>query len=980
MTDALEEHIQSIGREIFDRALRHKAHTLKVKDWEAQVLTWCLKDPKLKVKILRFVDVLPALKTHRDIIDHMKEYFPDTMERLPLPLRLGRALAGESLLTGRAAAYAVRWAVRRMALHFIAAEDIEEACQVLKKMEEGGASFTIDLLGEAVTSELEADEYTNRVVNLIQTLAKTFGDRANVSIKPSALYSQFDPVDTEGTVHAVKQRLAHILKEARAARAFVCLDMEQYTCRDLVVRIFKETLGEKEFLDTEDAGIAIQAYHRDAERVLVDLIEWAKKRRTPVSVRLVKGAYWDYEVIHARQNNWPTPVFVDKHDTDISFERLTALLLENHAHVHAAIASHNVRSIAHAAALKNQLGLGPKELEFQVLYGMADPIQEALIEMGLPVRVYTPFGELIPGMGYLVRRLLENTSNESFLRQGFLESTASPEILLRDPLRSTVRAPKPQIILDEGTQETEGIPSFQNEPPLDFSHEDERRRMREAIQAAHHECGKTLPLRMMGQDVQTNSTLQSTNPADLNEIIATVSCAGVAETDAAIEAARKAQTAWAQRGVRARAEILFKTAEGMRRHRFDLAALEVLEVGKGWREADADVCEAIDYLDYYGRQAIRLFRPAPIQQVPGETNDLVCRPLGVGAVIAPWNFPLAILTGMTSAAIVTGNAVVMKPAEQSPAVARKLMDLFEEAGLPDGVLNYLPGRGEEAGARLIESPSIKFIAFTGSREVGLAIRERVGQLKKGEQFLKRLITEMGGKNAIIVDKDADLDEAVLGVIHSAFGYQGQKCSACSRAILLSDIHDTFLKRLVEAAKSLRVGRPEKPSTFLGPLIDAAALEKAREYARIAASLHTIHLEYPQANLPQEGPYFGPLIVSGVTPESPLAQDEIFAPILAVMRASDFDEAVQMANSTAYALTGGVYTRNPAHIKKVNAVFEAGNIYINRSITGAVVGRQPFGGFKLSGTGLKAGGPRYLDEFVLAQTISENTLRHGFAPL
>jgi len=413
----------------------------------------------------------------------------------------------------------------------------------------------------------------------------------------------------------------------------------------------------------------------------------------------------------------------------------------------------------------------------------------------------------------------------------------------------------------------------------------------------------------------------------------------------------------------------------MRERRWELAAWEVFEVGKGWREADADVTEAIDYLAYYAREMLRLAAPRETQRLPGETNIYFYEPRGVAAVIAPWNFPLAILTGMTVAALVTGNCALMKPAEQSPMMAVHLREILRQAGLPDDACQLLQGGGE-LGAHLVRSAKIHLIAFTGSREVGLEILREAYTHRPGQSNVKRVVCEMGGKNAVIVDSDADLDEAVVHIIDSAFGYQGQKCSAASRLILLEETYDRLLSRLVEAVRSLKIGPPEDPRNAIGPVIDSEAQDRIAGYIRVGKKEATCALEM---HAPKEGMFVGPVIFSDVDPQSRIAQEEIFGPVLSVIKARDFDHALAIANQSSFALTGGIFSRSPAHIEKAREEFRVGNLYINRGITGAVVERQPFGGLKLSGIGSKAGGPDYLLQFLEPRTISENTLRHGFVP-
>src|SRR5207249_4574647 len=394
--------------------------------------------------------------------------------------------------------------------------------------------------------------------------------------------------------------------------------------------------------------------------------------------------------------------------------------------------------------------------------------------------------------------------------------------------------------------------------------------------------------------------------------------------------------------------------------------------------SDADVAETIDYCAYYAQEMLRLARPQR-RDVPGEDNAFFYEPRGVAVVIAPWNFPLAILTGMTAAALVTGNTAIMKPAEQSSVIAAKLMEIFEEAQFPPGIVNYLPGIGEEIGPTLAEHPDVALVAFTGSRGVGMVLKRQTAELAPGQTHIKRLIAELGGKNAIIIDDDADLDEAVSGTVASAFGYQGQKCSACSRVIVMEPLYDVVLERLIEATKSLKVGPAEDPACKVGPVIDAEArdrilgyIEKGKQECRLAYA-GDIGL------LAAEGTYVAPHIFADVAPTAVIAQQEIFGPVLAVMKAKSLAEALQIANGTDYALTGGIYSRSPENIRRAKREFRVGNLYINRKITGALVSRQPFGGFKMSGVGSKAGGPDYLLQFMVPRVITENTMRRGFAP-
>jgi RHH-type proline utilization regulon transcriptional repressor/proline dehydrogenase/delta 1-pyrroline-5-carboxylate dehydrogenase len=517
------------------------------------------------------------------------------------------------------------------------------------------------------------------------------------------------------------------------------------------------------------------------------------------------------------------------------------------------------------------------------------------------------------------------------------------------------------------------------EPLTDFSREAARQAMRTAVGQVARQLGGTYQPIIDNRLTPAPATFDSLNPSHKRQVVGRCGKASPDQARQAVAAAAAAFPGWRDTDVQRRAGYLHAAAEVLRKRRFELAAWQVHECGKQWREADADVAETIDYCDFYAEEMLRLARPRT-RNVPGEENVYFYEPRGVAVVIAPWNFPLAILAGMTTAALVTGNTVVMKPAEQSAVVGAKLMEVFQEVGLPPGVVNYLPGIGEEVGPVLVEHPQVDLIAFTGSRAVGLHINREAATVKPGQFQVKRVIAEMGGKNAIIIDDDADMDEAVHGVAASAFGYQGQKCSACSRVIVPESLHDPFLARLVAATASLPVGPAEDPGALVGPVIDEgayrrilAAIERGKGEARLALAGKL------PPHLAEEGYYIAPHIFADVPPGSSLAQEEIFGPVLAVLKSRDLTHALELANGTQYALTGGLYSRSPAHIARVKREFRVGNLYINRKITGALVDRQPFGGFKLSGIGSKAGGPDYLLQFVLPRTITENTLRRGFAP-
>ena len=957
------------------------------KGFYGSLMDWAMRDEHFKTQLFRFVDVLPTLTSAAEIARHLKEYLGEEHLELSPALQLGlKAAGGASWLFGSG----VKAQVTGMARQFMLGNDDKEIAATLRRLHEQGSAFTVDVLGEAVVSEVEADEYAGRYLRLMEFLAGAIAEwphpsasnpspegplpALNVSVKVSALYSQIHPTDPDTAVERISARLRPILRRAAELGAFINLDMESYALKDLTLRLFKGIFTEPEFASQPDCGIALQAYLKNSEADLAGIIAWAREHRRRPTVRLVKGAYWDYESVIAQQRHWPVQVFARKAETDANFERLSLVLLENDDAVAAAFGTHNVRSIAHVLAQAERLGLDRRKFEFQMLYGMADPIKAAVLGLGCRLREYCPVGELLPGMAYLVRRLLENTSNEGFLASKFAKS-ASREELLKDP-RALIAAEAP----------TASVPAphsalrtpHSNEPPTDFTITAEREKMGRAITSLRRKLGQRYPLMINHRPFKTSDWLPSLNPANQNEVVGYAAQAGVAEAESALEAASEAQPRWGAAPADNRAAVLEKLAMLLRRDKASLCALEILEAGKNWTEADADVAEAIDFCNFYASVMRELGRPHQTQAVAGESNLQHWWPRGVGVIIAPWNFPLAILTGMTAAAVVAGNAVVMKPSDQTPVIGARLMELFIEAGVPAGVVNLLTGPGGQVGAHLVAHPMVDFIAFTGSREVGLKIWETAGRTAAGQASLKKVVCEMGGKNCIIVDSDADLDEAVAGCIASAFGYQGQKCSALSRLVVLADNYNRFLDRLIAAAASLRVGPAETPGNIIGPVINREAQQ--RILGVIEAGKQEATLAW-QGALPEDpnACYVPPAIFTDVPRHSRLFREEIFGPVLAVTKAKDFAAALKLANDSEFALTGGCYSRSPAHIELAKAQMVCGNLYINRPITGPVVERQPFGGFRMSGGGTKAGGREYLQNFLAPRVITENCLRRGFAP-
>lgn len=991
-----ESRIFEFGSDMLRRARGHKTSVLSAKFYSDALMEWSMKDPQFKVQMFRFVDAFPMLRTPEAILDHLNDYL--SQPGVTVPAAIGAALKAGGIMKGAAAA-TISKQIEGMAAKFIAGRDAASALPGLRKLWDDGIAFSVDLLGEACLSDQEADAYRDKYLDLISNLpAEVAGwpsqprleidhlgaiPRTNVSVKISSLSARCDPIDTEGSINDLMRRLEPILETARDRGVFVNFDMEHHALKDFTIELFMRCCQRINF----QAGMAMQAYLRSGVEDAKRVCDWAVRSGRIVTVRLVKGAYWDAETIKAEQAGWPCPVWGTKWQTDACFERMAGVFVDacprsaSVGGVKLALGSHNVRSIAATIAALEQRGLPHSAVELQMLHGMADQLKHAAAELGLRMREYVPVGEMIPGMAYFVRRLLENTSNESWLKAGFLDN-ADAGALLRAP----GSAPSPGAVKVDATDVKSGVdlltlaperhklsPAFDglgngrpffNEPLRDFSDQRQNKAFAAAI------AGATVP-----------RIANDRTPDQARDMVAK---------------AHAAFPAWRDLEPRTRADVLIRAADLMRQQRDGLAGVMIREAGKTWREADADVCEAIDFCDYYARLALPLFSRTRLGRFIGELDEQWYQPRGVAAVISPWNFPLAICCGMTVAALVTGNTVVVKPAEQTPGIASVMCDILqsamEQAGvdkkLARDVLHFCPAPGETTGAALVRDPRVALIAFTGSKAVGLDIIQAAGVTPAEQPHVKKVVCEMGGKNALIIDTSADLDEAVLAVRHSAFGFQGQKCSACSRLIVVDPEGDAgpaikhFTHRLVEATRALVIGDPVLPGTDIGPVIDAESKAKIERYIDIAKSQSRLELALPvPAGLEDRTgrSYVGPHIFTGVRPDHTIAREEIFGPVVAVLAARTFDEALDIANDCPYKLTGGVFSRKPSHLEKAKREFRVGNLYLNRGITGALVARQPFGGFAMSGVGSKAGGMDYLLQFVEPRACCENTLRRGFAP-
>ncbi|MBI3466495.1 MAG: bifunctional proline dehydrogenase/L-glutamate gamma-semialdehyde dehydrogenase [Planctomycetes bacterium] len=1022
LQDGLNAEIAELGRDLWSRTRGEVPGVFDKGYWQGKILEWAMHDPTFKVDMFRFVDVLPTLVGTEQVSQHVREYLLKPGRELPTLLGAALKIASGGLAAGLAAR-AIRKNVTDLAERFIVGRNAREALPVLCKLYDQQFAFTVDLLGEAVVSDAEADAYATRYVDLIENLYEEVSrwpangridrnhlgpiPRTNVSLKISAMEPHIDPVDPAGSAQRLQRRVLPLFLRAKDRNVFLNVDLEQWSIHGITYDLFERLLLHPQLNGWPHVGIVVQAYLKSAEDDLRRMLELARRRGAPITIRLVKGAYWDYEVVHAGLNGYPCPVLTSKDATDSNYERLSALLLENFEHLLPAFGSHNLRSLTHAIVLARRMKVPPEAYEIQMLYGMAEPERAALRSMGHRVRLYAPVGEMLPGMAYLVRRLLENTSNSGFLRLSHHEGADIAALLASPPLsplpsrgegqtisplpsggegpgvrgrvsdlgpalalRATV--PPPHDVMRRGDLTT----PFENCPLTDFSHPDRQQAFAAAVRRLAESLPLSVPGVVNGRPRRGGKTHERECPSEPSLKVATVALATPQDADEAVRVAYAAWPAWRDRPVTERAMLLERLADRLEADRLGLAALEAYEVAKPWRESDADVAEAVDFCRYYARQALVEMAPRPLRDLPGESNQMWYEGRGPALIIAPWNFPLAILCGMATAALVAGNTVLLKPASQSSAIGFALYERMIAAGFHPQVVQFVPGEGREIGAVMVDHPLVAQIAFTGSKQVGLSIIERAAKVRPGQPQVKRVVCEMGGKNAVIVDDDADLDEAILGVMKSAFGYAGQKCSACSRVIVVGSAYEPFMARLIEACRSIHIAPAHDPACVLNAVIDRAACEKLRE---------TIANPDPGATpvyvgeAPRDGYYVAPAVFLVTDSGHRSMHEEFFGPILTVMRADTFERALELANNCEFKLTGAVFSRMPSHLELARQRFRVGNLYLNRGCTGALVGRQPFGGFGMSGIGTKAGGPGYLLNFADPRAVCENTMRRGMTP-
>lgn len=932
--------------------------------WSQQVLLFSSKNSRLQKQLFKFVDLYPSLKTPEMVSKYLLEYMREEDLFLgDLIYFAARLPLGASLVD-----YFTKFGVKSLAKNFIVDNDEQKLSKKIEELRLSGLDCTLDILGELAISQEESEKYLQTYLDLLETKPGIA-----LSVKLSSLCPQMKASAYELNKKTLKDNLAKIFRAALGNGSEITIDSEHYDTKTLFFDTVKELLLTEEFKNWSGAGVVIQAYLKESRSDLISFIEFSQKRKASLKIRLVKGAYWDYERAVAIQNNWNIPVYERKVETDKNYEELLELLFKNNKYIFPAIASHNIRSIALTIELARLYKVDKDRYEFQFLYGMLDHMKFFLRERAYGVRVYLPCGDLVEGMAYLVRRLLENTANDSFLFQSLSDDNLDK--LIQKPVSNNLLS----IKLDDCTGQ-----EFTNSPLLDFSKIRTRFEMQFAIEQLMKQITQR-PLEVYpivnGKDVLLRKTFASVNPSQKSQVVAYAHAAEISDVNFAVNNSKQAFMWWSHLAVQKRINIMKAFARLLERKRQDYAALLILEAAKTWNEANAELSEAIDFIYYYAEQAESVFSENELRSLPGEANTNIYKALGVTAVISPWNFPLAILLGMTSAALLTGNTVIIKPSEEAPAIAYKLVtDLnkvirdsfpFKDTKYAESVVQLLLGSGTEIGAELVKHKDINLITFTGSHETGMQINK---SLNEHPHLKKKLIAEMGGKNAIVADETADLDQLIPAILKSAFSFSGQKCSACSRLILVSSIYEKVKERLVAAVGAINIGPAYLAESDMTSLINEKAFKKFEAYFNLAKREASILIG--NCSMDKDSFKAAPVIVENVSPRSALAQDEIFAPILCLFAVDDFNSAIDLANDSKYGLTGAVFSRSPENIDYAKENFNVGNLYINQACTGAIVSRQAFGGTKLSSIGYKAGGSNYLLQFLEEKTVTENTMRHG----
>ncbi len=992
---AIERRIRDFGEEIFERAAQACPRWFQREWWLEQTTRMVDSDPRLKAAVFQFVDCLPSLKTDDQIARHLHEYIEARHAPVPLPARWALRQAKSGGMLAGLIGFGARLGARAMAGRFITGHDQVTVLQTLERLRRDGMAFTLDVLGESTTSDARADAYAAVYLDCLDKLPPEialwpgvallddtdFGPqpRLNISVKLTGLDPHFDAIAPRASMDRVAARLRPLLRRARERGAFVNIDIESFKHRLLTLDLFESLMSEAEFRDFTDVGIVVQAYLKQGEEDLGRLLGWGRRRGTRFAIRLVKGAYWDSEVASAVRNHSTPPVWTRKWESDACYERMAKIMLQNRDLIRPCFASHNVRTLAAVMAWAEQLGVPANGYEAQMLYGMGDPLKAAVAQMGRCVRVYSPYGDMLPGMAYLIRRLLENTSNDSFLKQGFAERSMYARRLGDPAVARPESSPLPRLrYCDPASDPLEPVHVFRHCPKLSFAVEENRSRFAAAIARAAAAGPEDCPVIAAGRVLDAREKRDCVDPARTDHVRTHVHCASIAEADLAAAALARGFEFWKSTDVGDRCGRVERAAELLAQRRFPVAAELVLGAGMTWREADAEVAEAVDFMRFHAEQMLlRAHRPRR-RGVPGEDNLQQLAPRGVCVVFTDGGSPLASLAAAASAALVCGNPVLVSPAVQTAPLAAMLLKLLTEAGVPAGATGLLPILDESVALHLARHADVRLVACHGSHRRCSALRAAASEVRPGQRHARGFIGNGHTGGVIIVDDDADVDAALSGVLQSALTFAGQRRDGASHVIVVGGLLKSFTPRLGEAVRSWTVGDPSDPDTQVGPVMTSQACAELTAWidrAEKAGRLRCRHTA-PQGG---GGCFVDLAVVEGHADSFVADLDRVKGPVLALYGADDFDAAVVLAHRAAPLHVVGVYSRSPSHVEQASRELDADAIFINRPTVGGEVDRHPSGDSRHGASPRAMGSGDYLAEFCRARTLSEYTLRHGFSP-
>ena len=962
--------------------------------WEDHLLAWADSDPAAASQMLRFVDALPALRTHDHIIEHLAAYHREAAARFenaePIAPGVSRCLSEGSGLLGRVVAFNARSNVTRMARRLLGGETIDEVGETVSRLRRQGLAAGIDWLTRDTLTSSEVDAYAARQVALIDGLAPIvdawpddvlldrtdcdFAARLHLTIRLSQLATRFHPVATDDTVPKILERLEPIADAARRTQTHLQFAAEPAAVDALRHHVIDWGV-ENGVLSDVPFGITVSAARRSAADTIAEYADWADDVGRPIGITLTEGEARESDAAEAWLAGRDAPVFTRDAATREHFRRCTDRLLERRDALRPALATHALDLVGHALAAAESQGTPDGAIEFHAALGVGEDLARVIEERGVRARVVAPCGESVTGMARLAKSLLENPAALARLRRHLRriegQSSTAPN---GTDMPATLDA-VPDLQTPEPPPAFTAPPAFAGEPLSDWSDDATAAAMAESLDYVTSLLGEEYPLIIDGKAVDGRGSIVSRNPSQKKQVVGKVASASPDQAREAVESAARAQQTWARRPMQERAEFLEVIAAEIASRRFEMASWLVVEAGRDWVQADVEVSEAIDFCRLYAREARRLDEPDRVTLV-GEENETAYRPRGVAVVIASWRSPLAALAGMTAAALVTGNAVVVKPAEQTPVIAARLLALFRDAGLPPGVASFVAGETTEIGPPLVTAPQTRVVAFAGDRETGLMLSEAAAARESQAEGLKQVMVQLGGQNVIVVDEDADLDEAVAGTLDSAFLCAGQLDASCSRVVVMRKVREAFRERLAEAAGELVIGDAADPATQIGPVISEDAYDRLAKAIADAGD----DVEYLLAGKPSKaaGYFVPPHIAVGIPEGHFLLHEETVGPLVTIQSGRTFDDVLSLATAGPAPLVAGLFSRNPDRIDQARRELRAGNVVINRPTVGMTVARQPFGGFGPAGLGAKSGGSDYLRQFVVPVTISERTARRGFA--